>query len=301
MFFKALTFFRFATVLDFSQLDALLPEYALKPVGALELSSRGFVSPFGSGSTALSHRCNDSIWLTVGGEDKILPPSVIDKALTEKLDAIYAREGRRPGGRARKRLREDLVLEMLPIAFVKPSRLDALIDLQQGFIAVDTTSRKAAEGFVSEVRGALGSFPALPLNAEVAPRSVMTGWLAGEPLPEGLVLGEDCNLEDACDGGSAVKCYRVDLQSEEVGEHLKAGRQCTRLALVLDDHLSFTLDERLVIHKLRFLDGAIDTLANSEREDLQAELDARFALLSGEVARLFQVLESALKLSKAEG
>ena len=100
---------------------------------------------------------------------------------------------------------------MLPIAFVKPSRLDALIDLQQGFITVDTTSRKAAEGFVSEVRGALGSFPALPLNAEVAPRSVMTGWLAGEPLPEGLVLGEDCNLEDACDGGSAVKCYRCLL------------------------------------------------------------------------------------------
>ena len=34
--------------------------------------------------------------------------------------------------------------------------------------------------------------------------------------------------------------------------------------------------------------------------DLRAELDARFALMSGEVKRLFAVLETALKLSKAE-
>lgn len=301
MFFKALTFFRFPITLDFSQLDALLPECALKPVGALELSSRGFIAPFGREHAALSHRCGDAIWLTVGGEDKILPPAVVNKALEEKLEEIYTCLGRRPGGRARARLKDDLVHEMLPKAFVKPSRLDAMLDLQQGFIAVDTTSRKAAENFVSELRHALGSFPALPLNAEVAPRAVMTGWLAGEPLPEGLTLGEDCNLADASDGGSAVKCYRVDLQSEEVGEHLKAGRQCTRLALVLDDHLSFALDESLVIHKLKFLDGAVDALESTEREDLQAELAARFALLAGETARLFRVLEGALTITRAEG
>ena len=73
MFFRNLTLFRFPTSLDFSQLDELLPEAALKPVGPLELSSRGFISPFGRGEEALSHRINDAIWLSVGGEDKILP------------------------------------------------------------------------------------------------------------------------------------------------------------------------------------------------------------------------------------
>ena len=34
---------------------------------------------------------------------------------------------------------------------------------------------------------------------------------------------------------------------------------------------------------------------------LRAELDARFALLAGEVRRLFLVLESALKISKTDG
>jgi len=55
-----------------------------------------------------------------------------------------------------------------------------------------------------------------------------------------------------------------------------------------------------VVRKLKFLEGAVDQLESTERDDLRQELDARFALLAGEVRRLFLVLESALKLSKAE-
>ena len=43
MFFKNLTMFRFPNEMDFSQLEKLLAEAALKPVGLMELSSRGFV------------------------------------------------------------------------------------------------------------------------------------------------------------------------------------------------------------------------------------------------------------------
>jgi recombination associated protein RdgC len=272
----------------------------LKPVGALDMSSRGFVPPFGRGDDVLAHRSGHSLWLTVGGEDKILPGSVVNDLLAKKLAEIEEKEGRKPGGRTRKRLKEDLLHELLPRAFVKPSRTDALLDLEHGFVAVDTSSRKNAETVVSEIRHAMGSFPALPLNAEVAPRSILTGWIAGEPLPEGLALGEECELKDAMDGGAVVKCQNQDLQGDEIAKHLEAGKQVTRLALTLDDHLSFVLGEDLVIRKLKFLDGAVDQLENNEQEDLRAELAARFALMSGEVKRLFVVLEAALKLSRAE-
>mgnify|MGYP006196174399 CR=1 FL=1 len=57
--------------------------------------------------------------------------------------------------------------DLLPRALVKPYRLDGYLDLRRGLLVVDTASRKAAEGFVSNLRHTLGSFPALPLNAEV--------------------------------------------------------------------------------------------------------------------------------------
>ena len=300
MFFRNLAFFRFPTTHDFSQLDALLPEAALKPVGPLELSSRGFVPPFGRGEEALSHHIGDAVWLTVGGEDKLLPGSVVNDLLARKVAEIEDKEGRKLGGRARKRLKDDLLHELLPRAFVKGSRTDALLDLEHGFLAVDTSSRKTAEAVASEIRRALGSFPAIPPNAEVAPRSVLTGWIAGEPLPDGLALGEECELKDAMEGGAVVKAQNQDLLSDEIAKHLEAGKQVTKLALNLDDHLSFVLGEDLVVRKLKFLEGAVDQLESTEREDLHAELDARFALLAGEVRRLFLVLESALKLSRAD-
>ncbi len=300
MFFRNLTFFRFPASLNIEDLDAGLVDCALKPVGPMELSSRGFVSPFGRNEEALSHRIGDALWLAAGSEDKILPGSVVNDLLQKKLAEIEEKEGRRLGGRARKRLKEDLVHELLPRAFVKPGRTDAMLDLTHGFIAVDTSSRKSAEAVVSDVRQALGSFPALPLNAEVAPRSILTGWIAGDPLPDGLSLGDECELRDPVDHGAVIKCQHQELQSDEIAKHLEAGKQVTRLALTLDDHVSFVLGEDLVIRKLKLLDGAVDQLESSDRDDFRAELDARFALFSAEVRRLFLTLEPALKLSKAE-
>ncbi|MFC3550758.1 recombination-associated protein RdgC [Lysobacter cavernae] len=300
MFFRNLTLFRFPTTTKFDDLDTGLGECQLKPVGPLELSSRGFISPYGRDAELLTNRQGDAIWLTVGGEDRLLPGSVVNDMLAKKLAEIEHKEGRKPGGRTRKRIKDELIVDLLPRAFIKPSRTDALLDLGHGIAVVDTSSRKTGENVVSEIRRALGSFPALPLNAEVAPRSILTGWLAGEPLPDGLSLGDECELRDPIDQGAVVKCQRMELQGDEINKHLESGKQVTRLALNLDDHVSFVLGEDLVVRKFKLLDGAVDQLESSERDDLRAELDARFVLMAGEVKRLFNVLEAALKLSKVE-
>lgn len=300
MFFRNLTLFRFPSSLDLSDLETQLAECALKPVGPLELSSRGFIPPFGQHGDALSHGIHDALWLTVGGEDKLLPGAVVNDLLQKKLAALEEKEGRKPGGRTRKRLKDELITELLPRAFVRPVRSDALIDTTLGVVAVDTSSRKNAESVVSEIRRALGSFPALPLNAEVAPRAILTGWIAGDPLSDGLSLGDECELRDPTDTGAVVKIQRMELVGDEIDKHLEAGKQATRLALVLDDHVSFVLGEDLVVRKFKLLDGAVDQLESTDRDDIAAELDARFALMAGEFKRLFNVLEKAFRLSKAE-
>ncbi len=302
MFFKNLTMFRFPEPLDFSALADLLPACALKPVGPLELASRGFISPFGrEEKEVLLHQLGNAIWITTGGEQKILPATVVNEALEKRLEAIAAREGRIPGGRARKHLRDDVLHELLPRAFVKPSRTDAFIDLQHHLLVVNASGRNAAEAVASDLRAAMGSFPAVPLNAEVAPRSILTAWISGEPLPEGLSLGESAELRDPCEGGGRVKVTDNELLSDEIHKHLDAGKQVTKLALVLEDRVSFELGEDLVLRKVKFLDGAMDEIEQAGGDDHRAELDARFVLQTGEIRRLFTVLEQAFKLSKAEG
>lgn len=302
MFFRNLTLFRFAPALgrELDDLEAPLARLPLKPVGPLELASRGFVSPFGRGGSALSHRVGDAALLTLGGEDKLLPGAVVNQALAEKIDAVAEREGRRPGGRERKRIKDEVLHELLPRAFARPSRLNGYLDLARGMLVIDSASRKAAEGFVSALREALGSFPALPASAESSPRALLTSWLAGEPLPEGFELGDECELRDPADTRMLVRCQRHDLTSDELREHLKAGKQVFRLALVFEERLSFVFGEDLVVRKLKFLEAATESLENDRTDDLEAELDAVFALMSGELGRLLDRLAAVFEFSRVE-
>lgn len=302
MLFRNLTLFRFPTSLR-SSLDALddhLPGAALKPLGPLELSSRGFVSPFGRGDEALSHRVGDCVLLTLGAEDKLLPSAVVNEALAQKLDAVREREGRHPGGRERKRLKDEVLTDLLPRAFARPSRVNGYLDLELGWLVVDSSSRKTGEAFVSALREALGSFPALPVNAESSPRTLLTAWISGEPMPDAFTLGDECELRDPVDEGAIVKCRRQELDSDEVREHLKAGKQGFQLALTFEDRLSFVLGEDLVVRKLRFLETATEPLEKDERDSLRAEIDATFALMSGELKRLLQRLTGEFALSSAD-
>lgn len=299
MFARNLTMFRFPTTVDFLAVDTLLPNVRLRPVGPLEMASRGFISPFGiEEQEVLSHSTGAFLWLTVGGEEKILPGAVVNNELAKKIAEIEEREGRRPGGRERKRMKDDLLHELLPKAFVKASRTDVFLDTQRGIAFVDSSSRRTGENVMSDIRGLLGSFPAMPLNAEVAPRSVLTGWIAGEALPPGLSLGEEAELKDPCAGGAVAKVQHQELASDEISKHLDAGKQVTKLALVLEDSVSFVLGDDLVVRKLKFLDGALDRLDDSDTDGRRAELDARFALQAGELGRLFDTLAAAFRISE---
>lgn len=300
MFFRNLTLFRFPATLDLGALETHLADCTLKPIGALDLSARGFVSPYGADGDVLAPRIGDAVWLTVGGEDKILPAAAINAALAKRLAEIEKREGRKLNGRARRRHKEDLVHEMLPKALVRPSRTDCYLDLQRHLLVVDSASRKVAEGVVAEIRHALGSFPALPLNAEVAPRGVLTGWVV-ERLPEGLALGDSVLLQEPTDHGARARLDGENLLCEAMHAHLESGQQVTRLQVLLDDVLQVEVGEDLVLRKLRFLDGAMDALDGLDSEDLRAELHARFSLQVGLLDRLFDVLEPAFRWSKAEG
>jgi recombination associated protein RdgC len=303
MFFRNLTLFRFSPSVadDLKRLDEALGEHRLRPCGPLEMATRGFVPPVGRGDDApMTHAVNACTLITVGGEEKLLPAAVVNDELQRKVQKIAEEEGRKVGGRERKRIKEDLLTELLPRAFVRSSRMSAYVDRKNGWLVLDSASRKSAENALTQVREALGSFPAVPLAPEESPRVLMTDWLASGKLPGGLVLGDECELRDpATATGAIARCRRQDLDAEEVKEHLRNGKQVFQLGLVFDDRVSFVLGEDLVLRKLKFLDVVLDELGDSQ-QDAAAEMDARFALLTLELERLLGKLEEWFGLPRPE-
>jgi recombination associated protein RdgC len=300
MFFRNLTLFRFPTGIEsrFDDLDISLAQHALRPCGPLEMETTGFVSPYGRESDLMLTTVGNCDLMTLGGETKILPVGVINQHIAAKVAELEAARGRPVGPRERRKLKDDALTELLPRALCKPWRMAGYVDLKRGWVVVDTASRRAAEGFVSALRNAIGSFPATSLEPDESPRAIMTEWLINSSsarakrLLQPFAIGDECVLKDPADNGAIVKCSRQDMASDEVREHLKSGKQVTALALTFQERMRFVLDETLTVRKFKLLDIAVEHLYQGDRDSAAAELDARFALMSGEVGRLLDAIET---------
>ena len=284
--FKNATIFRIAPG-DMStpvRLDQELQQHVVRDPGPMETAARGFISPLGESSEQLQVQAAGLSLVIAADRHRMLPPAIIDKELIRRCDAITADEGRNVRGRERKRIREEVVNELLPKAFVKSSTTRVILDWSAGVVIVNTASKKAAESAISQIRMVLGSFPAVPLAPTKGPRVLLTDWLANGCLPTGLSLGDECELRDpATTTGAIARCRRQDLDGDEVKEHLRNGKQVFQLGLAFEDRISFVLGEDLVLRKLKFLDAVEDERADGVDMAIESDL----ALYGLEIRRLF--------------
>jgi recombination associated protein RdgC len=300
MWFRNLTLFRFSekSARALKSLENKLDGHRLRDVGPQELSTAGFVSPYGINEEPLVHRFGQYVLVTLGRNEKLLPGAVVNQELSARLQKIEDKSGKKPGSKERKRLKDEVLTDLLPRAFTRRSTVHAYFSLENGWLVIDSSSRKIAEETVTQLRQALGTFPAVPMAAENGPRGLMTEWLIRGKLPAGLALADECELRDPVESGAVVRCRRQDLETDEVREHLKSGKQVFQLGLTFEDRLSLVLGEELTVRKLKFLDLVQDELEGTSAESAVAELDARFALMTLELEKLFEKLENWFGLSR---
>jgi recombination associated protein RdgC len=86
----------------------------------------------------------------------------------------------------------------------------------------------------------------------------------------------------------------MNLQADEIQNHLQAGMQVTKLAITWDDNVSFVLDEELGIRRLKFGETLQEQLENVDADDALAKFDASFSLMTLELAKLIPGLLEAL-------
>lgn len=302
MFFQNLTVYRVApgAAQDVLNAEERLGEHKLRPVGPMELDTRGFVSPFGDAEgLALTLVSQPYVLMKVGHQHRMLPAAVVNTELRKRVNKIVEEEGRKVGGKERKLLKEAVVNDLLPRAFVTEGANAFYVDTKGGWVVCNASSAKSAEGTISALREALGSFPAVPLAPEEGPRVILTDWVANGVLPEGFYMGEDCELKEPGDSkGAVIRAKNQDLAADEIKEHLRAGKQVTKLGLTYKERMSFTLDENLVIGRLKFLDVVMESVGQGE--DAANEMETTFALMSLEVQALLDDLAKIFKLPAPE-
>lgn len=282
MWFRNLLVYRLTQDVPFAT-ETLEEALAAKPArscASQELATYGFAAPFGKGEDApLVHASQDFLLIAARKEERILPGSVVRDALQEKVEEIEAEQMRKVYKKERDRIKEDIVQTFLPRAFIRRATTFAAIMPKQGLILVDTSSAKKAEDLLSTLREALGSLPVRPLSVKVAPTATFTEWMKSQHASNGLALLDECELRDTHEDGGIVRCKRQDLGSDEVQNHLTAGKLVTKLSLAWSDKLSLLIDDKLALKRLRFEDLLQDQAEQDGGDDALAQQDASFTLM----------------------
>lgn len=287
MWFKNLALFRFTEpfTLTADEIAQCLEARRFQPCGSLDPVSLGWTAPLGKDTFPLVHPSQGYVMICLMKEEKILPASVINEMLAERIEEIEARESREVRRKEKDSLREDIIQELLPRAFSHVRKCFAYLDIPGGWLIVDSSSTKKTDELVSLLRQCLGSLPVVPLSTRERPALVMSGWLNEQAVPADITLENDCELRSPEEDGGVIRCRRHDLTVPEIHHHLEAGKEVVKLAVTWGDRLGFVLDDALSVRSLRFLDIVQEEAAEVDAANPAERFDADFAVMSLELSQ----------------
>jgi len=293
MWFKNLALYRLPAdwKVSAAELEEKLAQRTLQPCSPLEMLSRGWVAPSGTGR--LLHTVNQQHLIALGVEQKLLPASIIRQETAVRAAVLADSQGFPVGRRQMRDLKMRVTEELRARALNKRRTTRAWIDPVNGWFVVDAGSAGKAEELVEVLRDTLGTFAVQFVETQRTPHTSMAAWLTHGDAPGAFGIEQDLELQTADPNKATVRYVRHPLDGKEIKGHLAAGKYPTRLGLTWNGRLSFVLTEKLLIKRVEFLEMTKDTPDGGE-VDKDEQFDIDFTVMAGELAKMLDDLVQAL-------
>lgn len=268
------------------ELATLCEKHAFTECGKNDAVKLGWVRPMGKVGEFV-HASNGYFLVTLRKDEKILPGSVVNQILKERIDEKEEAEDRKLSSKEKSEMKDEVIFELLPKAFVKTSLQNAYIDTRNQRIVVDAGSAGKAEELISFLRNTVDSLPCVPLAVNADTLMMMTSWLRSKAAPINFEIGGDCELKDTNGDDGVVTCKNEDLFASQVINHINHGKQVTKIALTWDGKISFMIDKELGFKRIKFLDGVLDDDAY-ESCTPEERFDTDFSLFTEYFSDMFE-------------
>ena len=288
--FKSATLARATGLLNLAAALSSAGAREFAPCGPTQPSSYGFVPPREKSGALIEVVAGQWI-MAVKIETKSVPAAEVKKHLELRLDAVEKETGRRPKGKRSREIKDEVIQDLLPKAFAKDKRMLVWIDPADGLVLIDSTSTSQVDLVLALLCEILYDTKLTLINSAMSPTTAMSGWLVGREGPPDFSIDRECELKQP-DGEKAVVRYsRHTLDIDEVVDHIKQGKQPTRLAMTWCGRLSFVLTDALQLKKIQLLDVALEAKAGDEARDA---FDADVTIATGEIGMAIGDLLTAL-------
>ena len=274
---------------DLQVLEDALQKTVFEECGATQERSVGWVPPRGEAHGPLVESVAGQWVMRFMTEAKVLPASVLNRKVNEKAEHIEKTEGRKPGKKEKRDLKDEAKLDLLPMAFTKQGSMWVWIDPQARMLVLDTSAQGRADEVVSLLVEGLPGFALALLDTQTSPQAAMAHWLMTQEPPAGFTAARETELKATDESKAVVRYARHPLDIDEVRKHIEQGKLPTKLAMTWDDRVSFVLTEGLQIKNITLLDAVMD---GNSKDD--SGFDTDVAIATGELSRLIPDLIEAL-------
>lgn len=277
-------------------MEAALDKARFEECGASQEKSIGWVEPRGEQHGPLVEIVAGQRVCKLMVEVKAVPSSVIARKAHERSTQIEALEGRKPGKKELREIKEDLKISLLPMAFTKQSSIWVWIDPDARLLVIDTGSQARADEVISLLVKCLDGFGVTLINTHISPAIAMAQWLTTQEPPPDFSVDRECELKAQDESKAVVRYARHPLDTDEVRLHIEGGKAPTRVAMTWSDRVSFVLTDAFQIKKLAFLDVVFEGASSGKDDSFDADVAITTAELQKMVPDLLQALggEAAL-------
>lgn len=284
---KNATIYRMSAPVSQEDLNAALAKFMFTEPGKREAQSMGFI-PY-SPETDLAHQVGAVIVGALRVDKKQIPSSAVKQFVAERCAEIEAQQGFKPGRKQTKEIKEQVIDELLARALCATKRVNFYI--WEDLLLIDSTSGATCDTVIGALAKCLDPFPVAVMHTVQSPATAMTSWLVSDEPPDSFSVDQEVEMRASTEARSSVRWLHESVRNDEVQTHYASGKACTKMALTWADKISFVLNEKGVLSRIKPLD--VISLADGAEVE-EDDLDGRITLHAGEIYTLAKDMIDAL-------
>ena len=274
-------------------LEKALGEHEFRHCGAQDLATMGFARCIGG---LFAHVAQGMFTIRIQKEEKLLPSSVINAKLEEAVERVEMETGAPVGKKAKSDLKQEIVTKLLPQAFTDRKSTYGTIIPESNLVIVHASSDSQAEAWLAMVRKAIGSLPVVPF-ARRSIQSELTHWVT-DTTPDTINLLEEAELKATDDTGGLVRVKNQALDTDEVINHLDAGKLVQKVAFEYDEAFTAILCEDGSIKRIKLSDRILEENDDIPSDQAEARFDADVYLYVRTLLGFIKLIDAAFQLTE---
>lgn len=274
-------------------LEKALGEHEFRHCGAQDLATMGFARCIGG---LFAHVAQGMFTIRIQKEEKLLPSSVINQELEEVVERIEMETGAPVGKKAKADIKQEIITKLLPQAFTNRKSTYGTIIPESNIVIVHASSDSQAEAWLAMVRKAIGSLPVVPF-ARRSIQSELTHWVT-DTTPDTINLLEEAELKATDDTGGLVRVKNQALDTDEVINHLDAGKLVQKVAFEYGEAFTAVLCEDGSIKRIKLADRVLEENDDIPKDQVEARFDADVYLYVSTLLGFIKLIDAAFQLTE---